>query len=164
MRVNYVLLAAAVVLVGAIDASVATADTVAKIGMESPAFAVESDNHRSLRLRKDDVIDSEEDESDDDSVEEERGWLGDSVALAQLTAQFMGKSSDEVGQIIKKLDDDKIELLFDKGGSILTKHLPDFYTGMHGNEFGLLIRNLPLEQQAPLLSAYSKYLDIKGLL
>ncbi|KAK1940015.1 hypothetical protein P3T76_008342 [Phytophthora citrophthora] len=163
MRVNYVLLAAAVVLVGAIDASVATADTVAKLDMESPAFAVENDNHRSLRLRKDDVIDSEEDESDDDSVEEERGFM-DQVQLTKLAAKFMGKSSDEVGQVIKNLNDDKIELLFDKGGYLLTKHLPGFETGMSGRAFGNLIKDLPLEQQAPLLSAYSKYLAIKGLL
>ncbi|KAK1940105.1 hypothetical protein P3T76_008432 [Phytophthora citrophthora] len=173
MRVNCFLLVAVAALVGFIDAFVAATDnTVAKLGMVNPAFAVKSNSHRSLRLRNDDVPDNEDDvsddvneqdESDDDSVQEERGFL-DQIALLNLGRQFFGKSSDEIGQLINNLTDSQIILLFDKGGDILTKHLPGFRTGMNGADFGNLIKDLHMDQQALLLSAYSKYLHFKGLL
>eukprot|EP00644_Phytophthora_capsici_P019777 jgi/Phyca11/22053/fgenesh1_pg.PHYCAscaffold_535_\ len=57
---------------------------------------------------------------------------------------------------------DKIDTIFDKGEDSIQKMLPGFYSGMDFQKFDDLIRALPQEQQAVMLSAYTKYLHQNG--
>ncbi|KAL3661495.1 hypothetical protein V7S43_013258 [Phytophthora oleae] len=182
MRLTCILLLAAAAFVGVLDAtSVATGNTVANPGISNSAFAPENHGHRSLRLRKDDAVDNEEEEgdeqeeeSDDDDEQEERMWsfsglskakkaLEDKMAVTAVASNFVGKSADEMGEVIQKLSRSQIETIFDRGEDSIQKILPGFHTGMDFQKFDDLIRALPQEQQAVMMSAYTKYLSNKGL-
>jgi len=192
MRLSYVILAAAVALAGLLDAtSAATAVTIAKPSdANAVAFDPRSvgNNHRSLRLRKADPEDEEDDpddldldDSDDldgDDDQEERGFslggignafnklsnsLADKTALAAIAAKFVGKEVDEMGDVISTLSRTELIMLFDKGETQLQKILPGFKTGMNFDSFDKLISRMPYDRQAVMTSAYTKYLDFKGL-
>ncbi|KAG1706089.1 hypothetical protein DVH05_002651 [Phytophthora capsici] len=169
MRLTCILLVAAASLVGVLDASAATTGNtvVANAAMVISPLAPESQGRRSLRLvydDEDDSADEKDDEEEDsaDKVDEERGWLSDKMALTSLASKFVGKSTDEMGEVIKKLTPAQIDTIFDKGEDSIQKMLPGFYSGMDFQKFDDLIRALPQEQQAVMLSAYTKYLHQNG--
>ncbi|KAK1938799.1 hypothetical protein P3T76_008879 [Phytophthora citrophthora] len=180
MRLSYVLLVVAAALVSVLDATAATTgNTVANPGMAKAAFAPENNGRRSLRLVQDDDedessdVDDEDDESDDDDEQEERMWgalsklkqaAEDKMALTAVASNFVGKSTDEMGEVLKKLTQAQINTIFDQGEDSIQKILPGFKTGMKFEKFDDLIRGLPQEQQGVMMVAYTKYLDGKGLL
>ncbi|KAG7389381.1 hypothetical protein PHYPSEUDO_010509 [Phytophthora pseudosyringae] len=172
MRLSYILLLAAAALVGTLDGTEASGAALSKLKMANAvglANAHEStgNGRRSLRVYKEDNVDDDDDDVDDDDEkdyeEEERMFsLGEKFKALQAAAKFSGKSTDDMSEVLKKLGPDEINAMFNQGESQIKKALPGFYKGMGAKDFDKLIRGLPDEQQALLLSGYSKYLHYNG--
>eukprot|EP00644_Phytophthora_capsici_P011783 jgi/Phyca11/19678/fgenesh1_pg.PHYCAscaffold_50_\ len=142
MRLTCILLMTAAALVGVLDASAATTgnSVVANAAMVISPLAPESQGRRSLRLVYDDEDDSadekdEEEEESADEVDEERGWFSDKVALTSLASKFVGKSTDEMGEVIKGLTPAQINTMFESGEDSIQQILPGFKTGMDFTKF-----------------------------
>eukprot|EP00644_Phytophthora_capsici_P014366 jgi/Phyca11/13391/fgenesh1_pg.PHYCAscaffold_3_\ len=142
MRLTCILLVAVATLVGVLDASAATTGNtvVANAAMVNSPLVPESQGRRSLRLVYDDEDDSADEKDDEeeesaDEVDEERGWFTDKMALSSLASKFVGKSADEMGEVIKGLSPQQINTIFDSGESSIQKLLPGFKTGMEFDKF-----------------------------
>ncbi|KAK1931631.1 hypothetical protein P3T76_012960 [Phytophthora citrophthora] len=154
MRLTSILLVLAAALIGVLDATSAAIDnTVANRGMVKSDISPAIHSHRSLRHVKD------EDESADEG-DEERMWfskakqaLEDKLALTAVASNFVGKSADEMGEMLQKLKPEQINTIFDKGEASLQQTLPGLKTGMSFQQFDDLISRLPSSQQGSLISA-----------
>ncbi|KAG7384248.1 hypothetical protein PHYPSEUDO_002851 [Phytophthora pseudosyringae] len=166
MRLSCILLVAAAALIATLDGTAASGAALSKLKMANAvdlANAHEStgNGRRSLRTYKEDNVDDDDDDDEDGGEEEEErmfSGLAEKAKALAVAAKFSGKSTDEMGEVLKKLSREEIILMFKHGEPQMKKFLPGYRRGMDFDDFDNLIRVLQSDQQALLLSAYTKYL------